>query len=650
MDLQFIVGKLREDPFNLIIRAVDFDGKTPDEHLQVVNDVLSSLDADIKADVRIEPRDDVVERMLQFLLIHKCQLVPSSEIERLEWIDGIRNGQKRTLFPILHWVLSDYENLRKRTYLSRYLIPIDVPSEYLMQNNGNIEELLDAYKEMQAEFVESHKQYELVTANLDRPTSDIKNGIKQMEVEEQQLLDRLQREHAQTINNPIFERLLVDASNMRKQQDREIILDEQKREQLQSLAANKQLENQTRRMLDIIVSCEAKPSESILTELEHESQKSVGHLESNVMQKRHVVELVLLQAEKESFIDKTEDDVEYLMEMSAQLEDMLTKKRGELKKLGNPVGKLSTLTGLKQDLDNELAKLQTLRGDIDTKTMEIELLLSTKRELRDSIHALEGDGIQRPDGTSMKIHEFAEFKEHVDSSWKTSIVSKQEIAKVQDDILKLKQTEETLKINYQDLQAHFQHEEERAGVAGFQDINAQLEERGKQTTSLNELKSQALDDISAMVETIAHTLQGKKEELEPKVEELKQRRKEFQELQEKHIREKERYDEAAAKLTSGNGGLESDCSRLQEVWLEKERSYHLLCAKYEMATPKIGKVTELGRLKELYESTIIEQQEMAKELRAQQESGVNQSEDYISKQKMMFSNLKRLLELQAKVQ
>lgn len=154
MDLQFIIGRLNEPPFNKAIRAVDFDEKTPDQHLQIVNDVFASLDADMKADVRVVPREDVVEQMLQFLMVHKCQLIPGGEVERLDWIEGISRAEKKTLFPIFHWLLSDYENLRKRTYLSRYLMPVDVPSEYLMQNNGNVEELLDAYKELQAEFVE----------------------------------------------------------------------------------------------------------------------------------------------------------------------------------------------------------------------------------------------------------------------------------------------------------------------------------------------------------------------------------------------------------------------------------------------------------------------------------------------------------------
>ena len=81
--LEYIVGRLREEPFGIAIRAVsgyrcvyfydsmnlvvnddfltrapssstqvDFDDKRPVEHLQILNDILSSLKPDLKADIR----------------------------------------------------------------------------------------------------------------------------------------------------------------------------------------------------------------------------------------------------------------------------------------------------------------------------------------------------------------------------------------------------------------------------------------------------------------------------------------------------------------------------------------------------------------------------------------------------------------------
>ena len=140
-------------------RQVDFDDQSPQERLQVLNDVVESLNVGIKTDIRATSSDQLIEHMLQFLLMHKCKQIPmTSEEARIEWIESLRKGEKKTVYPLLHWVLSNYENLKKRSYLANYLMPIDLPSEYLMERSGNLVDLLDAYKELQSDFEEVHKQ------------------------------------------------------------------------------------------------------------------------------------------------------------------------------------------------------------------------------------------------------------------------------------------------------------------------------------------------------------------------------------------------------------------------------------------------------------------------------------------------------------
>ncbi len=118
------VDNKKKDDFNLcfislnLLPQVEFDGKRPEEHLQFLNNVISILKPDLKADVRASSRVGVAEEMRLFLMTNKCKCLPSDE-------DGFR--RKETIHPVLHWVLSEYESLRKRTSLSRYLIPVDVP-------------------------------------------------------------------------------------------------------------------------------------------------------------------------------------------------------------------------------------------------------------------------------------------------------------------------------------------------------------------------------------------------------------------------------------------------------------------------------------------------------------------------------------------
>ena len=112
---------------------------------------------------------------------------------------------------------------------------------------------------------------------------------------------------------------------------------------------------------------------------------------------------------------------------------------------------------------------------------------------------------------------------------------------------------------------------------------------------------------------------------------------------------------------NNNKTLENECARLQAELLEKERNFHLLCATDEITTSQLNCLTmeeswrkgdevflpDFGSLKELYESKIVQQQGMAKELRKQQRD-MRETEEYSSNQKKMFCNLKKLLELKAK--
>ena len=177
-----------------------------------------------------------------------------------------------------------------------------------------------------------HKHYEANKESGCRPALDVIGDIKQLEVEEQQLHERLQREQAQARHNANFQHLLAESSKLRQAQDDEIRFEDQMHEQKHQLIVAKRNLNQKQHMLDITRSCKDKPTiGDILRELEHESQKALDHLETSVLTKRHKIELMLLQAEKEAAgADKTEDDTEYMIEQMAQLEEMLSRKQLEL--------------------------------------------------------------------------------------------------------------------------------------------------------------------------------------------------------------------------------------------------------------------------------------------------------------------------------
>ena len=149
-----------------------------------------------------------------------------------------------------------------------------------------------------------------------------------METDEIQLLDRLQREQAQTSGNPNFQRLLSEASEMRQAQDDEIRLEGQKREQLRAFASVKQRLKQSKRMLEVIKSCEGKPIEKKLDELDSVFEIYVLRLEDEILPLRRKLEMMLLQAEKgtTAMLDTPENDTEDVNETATQLDNLIQQK------------------------------------------------------------------------------------------------------------------------------------------------------------------------------------------------------------------------------------------------------------------------------------------------------------------------------------
>jgi intraflagellar transport protein 81 len=62
---------------------------------------------------------------------------------RDEFRDGLINGQPETVHPILHWLLQRQDDLKKRAYLSRYLVKIDIAPE--MRSDSDV---IDLYEQV----------------------------------------------------------------------------------------------------------------------------------------------------------------------------------------------------------------------------------------------------------------------------------------------------------------------------------------------------------------------------------------------------------------------------------------------------------------------------------------------------------------------
>ena len=68
---------------------------------------------------------------------------------------GLVQGDKPVIYPILEWLLKNTESLKKRAYLARYLVKVEVPAEFLAE-----EAIGDLYQQVLTKFGACHPRFQ----------------------------------------------------------------------------------------------------------------------------------------------------------------------------------------------------------------------------------------------------------------------------------------------------------------------------------------------------------------------------------------------------------------------------------------------------------------------------------------------------------
>ena len=76
-------------------------------------------------------------------------------------------GDKSVLSPIVYFCLANFEDLKKRSYLGKFLVPLIVPDEFMA--DPEMKAVKEEYLELIKEFKETHKEYEGVKTTASSP-------------------------------------------------------------------------------------------------------------------------------------------------------------------------------------------------------------------------------------------------------------------------------------------------------------------------------------------------------------------------------------------------------------------------------------------------------------------------------------------------
>lgn len=453
--LPFIVDRLKQPPFNhRIATLTEFDGKSGMELLDIVTEIVGHIDSDL-LDLPKDNLDNRIYRIVHFLKVMKFN-IPGDQIEQFQ--DSLMSGDIEVLHSIIYWTLQKFDHLKKRAYLSRYLLPVEISPDFM--GDPRIEDLSQRLKEMQADFKEVHKMADQSRANNPRP-NDLKAEISQLEQERTQLQNKIARLKKEVKEDETyFDNMLKATSKLRKEQEEEVRIYDKMREQRSMLQQIDARCNDTaRRLADTRnSSAMSQSAEELLKKL----QQDVRALIERKDQQENAL------AEKEMHLEKlmgwensdrvtTEEDVRQKRMQVREEEHRLQELQHQLDAALERNPKLSVF---RQASTMAQAKLREKEEQAEKLDEERRRLSKQAEDREAEISAARGK--KHPGMAKIDLKKYgAQVREKIDKYKKM----REELSGLRSELVVLQRTEQILKGKLKNLDDFLTEVEKRKGIS-----------------------------------------------------------------------------------------------------------------------------------------------------------------------------------------
>uniref|UniRef100_A0AAX7SYN2 Intraflagellar transport protein 81 homolog n=1 Tax=Astatotilapia calliptera TaxID=8154 RepID=A0AAX7SYN2_ASTCA len=579
--LKFIVEQLNREPFKKNFNLITFDSLEPMQLLQILNDVLAEIDPKQAIDIREEMPEQTVKRICALLGMLKYK-PPGNLSDVSSFRQGLVTGSKPVIHPILHWLLQRVPELKKRTYLARFLVKLEVPADFLQDDIIN--DTYHQYEELVEGFKTYHKECEqLRTSGFS--TAEIRRDISAMEEEKDQLIKRVERlkKRVESVSN--HQRMLEQARQLRVEKEREEALTQQKQEQKNQLfQAEQRLLRSEQQLKDLRQAAADANPESLMKRLEEEikinsymvSEKLPKELEGMRRTVQFLQKVASEPAMGQADLQELEDKIK---EADSQINQLIEKRMMRYDPMDD-----------KLSLYRQQASIIARRKESKAEELQEarEELAAAERELRQRTNQTQGsDGEEVIRGDEMK-----RLVAKLRSKGTVYKKKRQEIAELKADYGVVQRTEEILKQRHDAVQQKLQAVEAEKGISGYSDTQEELERVSAIKSELDEKKGRTLDDMSEMVKKLNSMIVEKKSALAPIIKELRSLRQQSQELGQEYEEKKAQYESCAAGLESNRSKLEQEVKALRDEMAQKENRYHHINTMSQILEMQIQRAAE----------------------------------------------------------
>jgi len=632
--LKEIVDRLNAEPFNCDLTLVGFDEKEPFELMEILKKVLVFLDSKHDVDLREEKADAMYQRIAECLHIlgYQCSF-------DIDFHQGLISGEKNTVHPILYWLLSNLEPLRKRSYLAKFCMNLDVPEEFLREEK--VFEAYQQYKELQSQFKATHAHVEQERQGRMNP-SDLQKEVAQLDAEREQLEQKIQHLRVKSEKDPSFAELLNVTSMLRKEQEEEARLGEKLAEQRYQLEQTEQTYIERSARLREMREAQQQDGEG-------NAEAMLKMLRSEVQKNREALQRVRKECDEKlrnlKEIDSALSEPPVTKSDIDNLEEEIRAMQAEMQQMEQTINE-----------HNQDSRLSVYKQQANLVAKKKDVVLKDQRQFEEERDSLSKELCTKErEYEQMKGHKFMkrdEFKNYAASLRDKSAKFKRlkaELSELRHEVAVLVRTEQILQAK-------------DPTPAGLRETEAMLEKASVEKSHVDKGKWKTLDEISAVVQQINAQLKEKKNKLAPQIKALRSVRQNFQQVEAKYLEKKSAYDQAQTAMHGEISKVASEVRQLQSDVMEAEQNYHELNMQLCAADTRLQRAQresrcvrkeerhckEYATISENYTAEIARHEESVKELRKQKKL-VEHTHEGNLKQKKAFTQLEKLMRIKFKV-
>ncbi|KAJ6217712.1 hypothetical protein RDWZM_008869 [Blomia tropicalis] len=636
-EIKYVIEELNQPPFVKNLNVIGYDSLRSEQRLDLLVEVLNVIDPKLNlASIRVGNIEDITTTILDTLRIFKYK---PPNTNNTNFRRDLITGDKDLLTNILQWLLSRIVALKKRAYLARFLVKVELSDE--VEGDSDVLQVYQQYSRLIEEFKKLQKDIKTMEMEKDQVRNKLESIRRRVN------LDSLGDSNPSTV--PLFEATKRYA---------EVRFENEK--------LHRQLKQQTNRMEFMRSRIETQKNE--LQELRLNEQQNNGHqftpidmltqLEEDVAVKQRMAKVVLpnelgeirsIVQDIENIEEQTDSAIkENHSKVSAQVQT-LSKEIAELmeRKLLNKNSDQDRLIHYRQNAQSVADKREqtmkqylTIESNLNNRQIELEQLRS---------QVIDGDLPVKGEALKLYIENISKRANEIGDK-------KEQLVKLETELRALESSLNDLKRQDKQSIKDIDEFEETIGIEGYfkmkensltgviiDDNNDGVED------DENGFKNDDIEPINRHVLQLEDMLDSTKEQLAPLVREVKQLKLMYSELENDFSMKKRLYDAAAANLETELSRSEAEFGRIcDDMELLNNQRFQIQTDLLLIQTEHDWYNETGSKLKTKLIDEIKKEETLKKELK-EREKEIEEKEDYYRKQIEMWRDLKALLDIKAKI-